>query len=321
MSVYDNQTLLIIGAGGQDAFLLAQKYANSRNQIIGVRNPHSQIAFPQKFSQNKYYNKVFSLDLASWPTCIDFLDSIKPNRIIHAAAVHANSSIMNSFATMNLERIRMTSIQIVEHVLSWQSKNTYCKSLFLNSSQIFGESQGVVDSNYPHFPQNQYAKHKSLAFILIKDFQSLGIDARSAILFPHTSPFSTKQFLFQEIAKQICIEQSSPKVIRLVNSLKSLDISDARDMACWLYDFFESDSFGLNCVFGSGKLFKIRDIIFDALEMMNRQDFRIEDIAPEETRTCRASTAEMLRFLPEWRIGRLPSLTLVDIIRFFSKQI
>jgi len=319
--MHGRQTLLIIGAGGQDANLLAQKYSRTQIKVIGIGNPHSQFNHTKVFPQKGYYDSLFFVNLAAPSTCTDFLKSTKPNKIIHAAAVHANSSIMNSFASKNYERMQETSVQIVENVLSWQSNNSYIQSLFLNSSQIFGESTGVVDSNSPHFPQNQYAENKSYAYSLIKNFQGAGIDARTAILFPHTSPFSTKKFLFQEIAEQVCKESSSPKVIRLVNSLKSFDISDARDMSSWLYDFFESEYLGINCVFGSGTLYRIRDIIFDALQILNQHNYRIEDIAPEETSTCRASTAEMLRYLPHLKLGRPPSLTLVDIIKSFSKQI
>lgn len=318
---YDNQTLLIIGAGGQDATLLAQKYSRANMTVIGVGNPHSQLRYHPSYKKNISYDELFYLDLASPKLCIEFLNFIKPNRVIHAAAVHANSSNMDSFASKNLERIWTTSVQIVDNVLSWQIKNSFTKSLFLNSSQIFGESQEVVDANSPHYPQNQYAKSKSYAFNLIKGFQYSGIDARIAILFPHTSPFSSKKFLFQEIAEQICNTNSSSKVIRVANSLKSFDITDARDMATWLYSFFESEGLGLNCVFGSGRLFKIRNIISDALEIMEHHNYRIEDIAPEESSSCWASTTEMLQNVPDWRIGKSPSLTLVDIVQSFGKKI
>jgi len=320
MSVHDNQTLVIIGAGGQDANLLAQKYSASRNKIIGVGNPYSQITHPQRNTQKDYYTKTFFLDLASPTACRDFLDSIKPNKIIHAAAVHANSSKMREFASKNLERIRATTVQMMDNVLSWQGSNPFTKSLFLNSSQIFGESQGVVDSSSPHFPQNLYAKYKSEAFYLIKGFQDTGMDVRTAILFPHTSPFSTKKFLFQEIASQLYDTKSKTKTIRLVNSLKSFDISDARDMVSWLYSFFESHNLGSNCVFGSGSLFTIRDIIFEALDLMGKNNYSIEDIAPEESTSCWASTTEMLRYVPDWRLGRSPSLTLVDIVQSSGKK-
>jgi GDP-D-mannose dehydratase len=309
--------VVIIGAPhGQDAFLLAKYFKIEGYLVIGVGNPDRKNRYQDTYRREESpFTKVHYLDLSQKEVCNRFLDWALPTRIIHAAALHANSNEMISFSEHNKDKILSVEVQIPKNVMDWQVKNRSCRYLHLNSSQIFGNFSGMMNSESPTSPLNIYSEAKLEAFHLVKDWQNKELDVRSAILFPHSSPFSNKTFLLQEIAMQLVriIKKEETDII-LRNAEIKIDISDARELMHNVFNFFEFQSEITNCVFGSGKLIKISTLVEKALERLDLTNCRIFSREPSPHTLSYASSSEMLQKTPNFLQSRDVSLTIQELV-------
>lgn len=309
--------VVILGAPhGQDAFLLGKCFQREGYEVIGVGNPDRKSRYDHTYLQEESpFTEVHYLDLSQREVCYNFLNWTLPTRIIHAAAHHANSNEMNSFSERNKDKILSVEVQIPGNVMDWQSRNRDARYLHLNSSQIFGNFSGMMNSESPTSPLNIYSEAKLEAFHLVKDWQNKELDVRSAILFPHSSPFSNKTFLLQEIAMQLVriIKKEDTNII-LRNAEIKIDISDARELMHNVFNFFEFQSEITNCVFGSGKLIKISTLVEKALERLDLTNCRIFSKEPSPQILNYASSSEMLQKTPNFLQSRDVSLTIQELV-------
>jgi GDP-D-mannose dehydratase len=280
-----------------------------------VGNPHRTTTQKHPSPETLPFDKIHYLDLAQKEICSKFLDWTSPTRVIHAAAIHTNSKEMKSFSARNRQSIFSVEVQMPSNIMEWQTRNPQCRYLILNSSQIFGSHSGEADSATSVSPSNTYSEAKLETFNNVRRWQNEGIDVRSAILFPHSSPYSRKTFLLQEIASQIVkvIDKKLSSII-VENATIELDISDARDTMLNVFSFLEKQSMVTNCVFGSGKLVKISQFIEDTLIRLNLKNTEIISKVPLQQMTSYASVKEMSDKIPHFTRTRDISLTLEEIV-------
>lgn len=311
----NKKKVLIVGAHGQDAFLLAKYFKVEKYEVIGVGNPHRTTTQIHPSLETLPFDKIHYLDLAQKEICHKFLDCISPTRVIHAAAIHTNSKEMKSFSARNRELIFSVEVQMPSNIMEWQTKNPQCRYLILNSSQIFGSHSGEADSATSVSPCNTYSEAKLETFNNVRRWQSEGIDVRSAILFSHSSPYSRKTFLLQEIAGQI-VKVINNKLSNIIveNAEIEIDISDARDTMLNVFRFLNMQDMVTNCVFGSGKLVKISQFIEDTLILFDLKNTEIKSKNPLEQFTSYASIKEMSDKIPHFTRTREISLTIEEIV-------
>lgn len=313
-----SRKVVIVGAPyGQDAYLLAEYYKCGGYQVIGVGNPERKSASEYLFlDAGSPFDRVHYLDLSVKEVCFEFLDSILPIRIINAAALHANSNEMLSYSTRNKNRIHTVEVLITSNLLSWQSRNSECRFLNLNSSQIFGNYTGMMNSESPTSPFNNYSKAKLEALSLVREWKNRGLNARSAILFPHSSPYSRKTFLLQEITSQIySTMEGKQSRIKLRNAEMQIDISDARDLMHNVFNYFEFNIEPTNCVFGSGELVKIAELVERALSRLGIEDCQIVSHEAIHQTSNFASASEMLQKTPNYLSSRDVSSTIEEMVK------
>lgn len=312
----NKKSVLIIGAHGQDAFLLGQNFKNEGYNVIGVGNPHNiRAQFGPVYKITSPFSKIHFVDLAHQKDCQEFLDWVAPSQIVHAAAVHTNSGNMALFSADNQSLISSVEIAIPRNIMDWQLRNAKSRFHLLSSSQIFGDHSGAADSETNPSPLNHYAKAKLETFIRVKEFQDRGIFVNSLILFPHSSPYSRKVFLLQEIADQIVSIMNKERTdISIRNGEAQIDISDARDMMGNVYSFVNYRNEVSNCVFGSGELMQISNFVQETLSYLKLENVKVISREPVHQKFPYASQIEMNEKIPSYRKTRKISLTLAEIV-------
>ena len=305
---------LIVGHKGQDGKLLCKLLRMWGITVYGISKSGDFPNATEEHDSNRVANFEMFENLIDPAICSRILDSVQPDLLIHAAAIHANSKDMPSLEFKLKREITEVNFDLTQNLIRWQSRNSFCKSLFLNSSLIFGYQSGPMNSTSTLNPHGVYAESKAEAFDLIKVSQKKIPKISCAILFPHTSPYSSKTFLLQEIADQInLIRFGNSDSIKVENALAQIDISDARDTTSTLASFLKENSGAKNFVLGSGKPVRIQTIMERALAKMNISNFNITSRNPEPITTTFADIAEMEDKIPFRKISRDISQTLLEI--------
>ena len=190
--------VLIVGAAGQDGSLLAEKYSEQGDVVLGVGsnlNRHKPYGFDMIYT-----------DLANSDKSKSIFRSFKPDRIFHLAAVHSSSALAEASLERTHEKIHSCNVLITKNILDWQRSNSDCKSIIGLSSQMysFEKSGKYIDESSIVDPRNYYAKTKVEALSLLRKYRSnYGTKSSGAILFNHTSKRSKPEFLFPQLALQI----------------------------------------------------------------------------------------------------------------------
>jgi GDPmannose 4,6-dehydratase len=248
--------VLIIGATGQDGSLLAEKYSAQGHLVLGVVSPQSRYEF------NRF--ETLSADLSIKGESRSVLESFKPNRIFHVAAVHSTSVSSKKPNKETLEKIYSCNVEITQNILDWQRFNLESKSIIALSSQMYSnDSSGkYVDETSIFSPRNYYAETKVEALSLIKKYRTnYGTHSSGAILFNHTSNRSKQEFLFPQLAKEILqvLNGVSSKIV-LHDPDAELDICDANEVSIGLMRMAELNE-PTEIIFASGKSISIGDLI------------------------------------------------------------
>lgn len=307
---------VIVGHKGQDGKLLSRLLRTWGTTVYGIAKPQALPNATEEIDSNQAANCEMFENLIDPTICNRILDSIQPDLIIHAAAIHANSKNMRNLEFEFKREIIEVNFDLTKNLIRWQSRNSFCKSLFLNSSLIFGYQSGPMNSASALNPHGVYAESKAQAFELIKVSQKKIPNIHCAILFPHTSPYLSKPFLLQEIADQINLTRfGNPTFIEVENALAQIDISDARDTTSTLASFLLKSSNAQSFVLGSGKPISVQTIIERAFANMSIANFEITSRNPEPIVTTFADIAEMEDKIPFRKNSRDISQTLIEICK------
>lgn len=305
---------LVIGHKGQDGKIMSETLRKWGIKVYGISKPRSILNATKANDSRLAANFEISENLIDATICNRILDSIQPDLLIHAAAIHANSKNMSNLELESGKEIMEVNFDLTKNLIRWQSRNSFCKSLFFNSSLIFGNQSGPMSSASKLNPRGVYAESKARAFEFIKVSQKRQQNINCAILFPHTSPYSSKSFLLQEIADQMnLIRFGNANLLEVENALAQIDISDARDTISTLALFLNKTSKSENFVLGSGKPVRIQTIIERAFAMIDFANFKITSRNPEPLVSTFADTAEMENKIPFRKNSRDISKTLLEI--------
>jgi GDP-D-mannose dehydratase len=256
---------LITGINGQDGSLLGELLADSGNELVGI----STISAIKSSLPCDY--KVFSIDLSREDVAFEFLNSYKPERIIHLAAVHASSFEMKNFDQSTHDAMWSCHVNTTRNLLEWLRTSEMSKLVVALSSQMYGAGSDnfIISEKTPLSPINEYGRTKSEAFRLIQEYRiKYEIFGTGAILFNHTSIKSKSNFLFPELADQICnvfLGLKREIIIRNFDAL--IDICSAYEVCKGLLDMLELPD-PQDFVFSSCKLIKVRVIVLEVLEKL-----------------------------------------------------
>ncbi len=257
---------LITGINGQDGSWLSELLTESNNEVVGIS---TKSAIERSISSNI---KVLTTNLSRHDVASEFLNSYKPERIIHLAAVHASSFDMKNFDQSRHDAMWSCHVDTTKNLLEWLRTSPKSRMVAALSSQMYGAKLEdlKISETSPLSPINEYGRTKSEAFQMIQSYrQEYEIFAAGAILFNHTSLKSKPGFLFPELADQICdtffgITQE----IRIRNFEALVDICSALEVCEGLLAMLEIPA-PTDFVFSSGNLIEVRVIVLEVLDKLS----------------------------------------------------
>lgn len=254
---------MITGATGQDGSILVRKLTAQGHRVIGISRNSAQIY------EETQITKLAKPTLIDLNSCHDFLESFKPDLILHFAAVHAPTMIEDG--TLLGDAMIACHVATTKNILSWQKVNLNSKLIVALSSQMYSptNSKTLVDENTQIHPSTFYGETKAEAYRLILDTRNQhGVNAAGAILFNHTSKFSKADFLFPILAKRIASSIRTGNIqISVRNANAYLDIGSAEEYCDGIIEMARLERLS-EFVFASNESEQVSEIIRKALSLV-----------------------------------------------------
>ncbi|HFQ4982567.1 TPA: GDP-mannose 4,6-dehydratase [Vibrio vulnificus] len=170
------------------------------------------------------------LDICDKQSILDCLNRIKPNYIVHLAAIsfvgHSNELDfynVNVIGTSNLLEV------IVESKIKTE------KVLISSSANVYGNVKGKISESILPSPENNYALSKYCMEKVALGYKELPIVIVRP--FNYTGYGQSEKFLIPKIVKHFAEKQSS---IQLGNINVARDFSDVRDIVRYYVELMES---------------------------------------------------------------------------------
>ena len=193
-----------------------------------------------------------SIDLRDYESVVSLVDAVKPNYVIHLAAVsfvgHTNINEVyetNLLGTINLLRALDDSGRKLKKVV------------LASSANIYGDVLGKINENHPPNPVNHYGISKFSMEMAARQW----MDKMPLVIcrpFNYTGLGQDAHFLVPKIVEHF---QEKKAVIELGNLDVYRDFSDVRDIAKWYVKLLGIKENSINVNFCSGTLTSLGDII------------------------------------------------------------
>jgi GDPmannose 4,6-dehydratase len=265
---------LITGGNGQDGLILSNILLHQNNHVICVNREVSQKSSEYNLYRNKIIESIKKFttqgtyQVTNCDTLQDVyqvLEQVKPDVILHFAAIHGSSISMptddKSIEQMYRVHFYMTKL-FVEYLINNKDK----KLLIAGSSKMFksggdpkfiNETSEIEIDNAQHYENSKYQAYK----VMYEARKKNQINAGMLFLFNHESPLRNPSFLSRTISLQLAkIIKGEIHNIQVNNIDARIDLSDARDVCQWIVNISKLNVMS-DFVIGSGGLTHIRESI------------------------------------------------------------
>ncbi len=182
------RTLLVTGSEGFAGSHLIKTLDRSKYEIVAA-------CFPQLIPKK---GKYVALDIMDLDLTIEVFKQHKPDIVFHLAAV---SSVARSFrdrAVAYSTNISGTA-NLLEATRSLGKKAVF---FFVSTCEVYGGGEHLTEENAIAL-KNPYAVSKYAAELIVRDYQSDGLDCVILRPFTHTGPGQSETFVLPTIAKQV----------------------------------------------------------------------------------------------------------------------
>ncbi len=207
---------------------------------------------------------LIKVDLQDATRVLELINTIKPDLVFHLAALTSpGDSFNNPVAT--IQNNIAAQINILEGIKKAKLPDT--KILIVSSAEVYGlvkKEDLPIDEDTKLMPTNPYAVSKiAQDFLGLQYFLSYKIKVIRVRPFNHIGPGQSPSFVVPAFAKKIAeIEKGQGKPTLLVGSLDAKrDFTDVRDMVRAYSIIIEKGKPGEVYNIGSGKSYKIADIL------------------------------------------------------------
>jgi nucleoside-diphosphate-sugar epimerase len=300
---------LVTGARGQDGMYLVNSLKMAGHDVVEVGRNRS------KFFRLGQIVEGDSPKLENPIAAGEFLNSQKPDCILHFAAVHYPTMLQDGES--NQDRMFACHVTTTQNLLDWMVNRENCKMIVALSSQMYStkDENQVIRENSDHQPVTFYGKTKSEAHNLVRQYSDkYQVNAAGAIFFNHTSIRSKADFLFPILAKSISNSiKNGFEDITIRNSNSYLDIGSSDEYCEGVLSMLAEDSL-TDYIFSSGQALKISSIVEDAFLLMGLQGKMALLSESTETSWCLVGDNRKARENLLWRPQKTPSEILVDMI-------
>lgn len=222
--------------------------------------------------------KLIQVDLQDAQKVADIIESVKPDYIYHLAALPSPAESFKNpseFLTNNIS----AEVNVLEAVKKHNLLQT--RILIVASGDMYGMIQPgelPVNESVPLRPTSPYAVSKiAQDYLGLQYFISYGILIIRVRPFNHVGPRLSPQFVISAFSKQIAEIEKKKKepIIRVGNLESKRDFTDVSDMVRAYQLILEKGTPGEVYNIGSGKSYKIADILAQLLQLSS-VDIKVE---------------------------------------------
>lgn len=265
-------------------------------------------------------------DVRSRKDVENILDQVKPDRIYHLAG---SSFVPDAEADPRLvyEVNVLGTLNIVETA---RSSHPSTKILIVGSGEMYGQvPEGAlpVNEEYPLKPTSPYGVTKACADLLAYQYaSSYEMDVVRVRPFNHIGPRQSEQFVCSNFAKQIVeIEKGIREPTLNVGNLEvRRDFTDVRDVVRAYRTVLEGARGGEVYNIGSGKAWRIGDILKTLIAESTVKDIRMEQqeirIRPNDIPLMRCDASRLEREFG-WRPKIPIEQTLGDLLEYWREKV
>lgn len=265
-----SKKILITGASGfAGSHLVDYLISNNVENIFGTYYSEKGIENLEKFKDKI---NLFKVDLTDEKQTQSLIEKIKPDEIFHLAAFASAAGSFSSPAKTVINNIS-AQINLLEAVKKQNLSST--RILIISSAEVYGDVDPKdlpIDEETKFNPTNPYAVSK-----LTQDFlgrQYFLADNLKIVLarpFNHIGSRQSPDFVVSAFAKKIVeIEKGKREPVLPVGNLEAKrDFTDVRDMVMAYALLMEKGKEGQAYNIGSGKSYKISDILNMMLSLSN----------------------------------------------------
>lgn len=232
-------------------FLLEKGY-----EVFGTVKPSPDNTFSD--------SHLFSVDITDYEGIKNAIDTITPDYIYHLAALTSPSASFENPSATITNNIG-GQVNILEAVKELKLINT--RVLVVSSAEVYGqvkESDLPIDELTPLMPTSPYAVSKiAQDFFGLQYHLSQNVSTVRVRPFNHIGPYQAPFFAIPSFAKQIAeIEKGKQeKIMRVGNLNAKKDFTDVRDVVKAYELLLENGENGEVYNVGSGKSYKMSDIL------------------------------------------------------------
>ena len=216
------------------------------------------------------------IDLRDSQKLQDLIKEIRPDFVYHLAALTSPADSFKNpveFINNNIE----AEVNLLEAI---RAAGIFPKVLIASSAEVYGEVAAgnlPIDEDTPLRPATPYAVSKiAQDFLGLQYFISYKIPVIRVRPFNHIGPRQAPNFVVSSFSKRIVdIERGKESVMRVGNLMAKRDFTDVRDIVRGYLLLLEMGDPGDVYNIGSGKSYKISEIL-DKLLSMSNKDIKIE---------------------------------------------
>lgn len=254
--------VLIFGINGFVGAYLAQEFLNNGYEVCG-----SDVQCSDNLPENI---KFFQADLLSVQAVEEVIISEKPDIIVNLAAVSSvglSWKIPQTTISVNV----VGTLNILEAVRKY---NPVSKVMLIGSSEEYENFSGPINEKVSVNSANPYGISK----IAQESFASLyreryGLSVYCVRAFNHTGIGQKDSFVLPSFCKQVAeiTKSGKPGIIKVGNLEAERDFSDVRDIVRAYRMIVESSDCTKIFNVGSGKKYRLRDILNYVISLSNEK--------------------------------------------------
>lgn len=258
---------LIIGVTGQDGSLLADHLLRLGIEVHGTFRRGSSDKFWRLIEMETYEKiKLHSYNIGSEIGLGEILTQLKPDLIFSVAG--------ESFTQLSFEEpkhyLEINAGGTVEQLEAIRNFTPEAKVFFACSSEIFGsinaKSISSLTESSDTIPENPYGISKLTQRHVVRLYrEKYGLRTYTGILFPHESPFRSREFVTRKITRGLVQTKfAGANPMTLGGTSMSRDWGSAFDYVSWMLKLLESDKPG-DYIFSTGQNTSVEDFLLMCL--------------------------------------------------------
>lgn len=281
--------ILITGGAGFIGSAIIHHFQQSNHEIFVMDN----LSFGNRGFIDIPESRFFHMDILDRVKVNDIINRIKPEIILHLAAIHFIPYCnQHPFESSNI------NIQGTINVLDAAAKAKTSKVLFASTAAVYPIYDGAVSEKHPTDPMDIYGLSKLAGEHLCNEFfMQTGITTILCRFFNAFGPNETNPHLIPEIQKQV---NDGLRKIKLGNLAPKRDFIHTYDMAAAIETLFSRVESGID-VYNLG-----RGIEYSVTEIVEAFERQLGEKIEIEVDSARVRKVERMHLLAD--VSKLKSL-------------